>query len=267
MVLTLTATAKYAAKTTVQELGCRAVQEVRPEPRVHRPQRHLRQPQHRRPREPRDHEAAQTAEGRLSFRRLLRLRAALKTLPQAQRCGVYGGEGLVDHEAQFLPHAGARVPVHQRDERLAWLLPTEPRHPHTARVAGHSRSLRSGQPPAVRLLRRVRQVQPVDGQGGMHAGSSWGEPAASTAQTLFACAPPKTRATLHPSSRVGPTPTPTCPAGQGGRECRCGLRQDLAATKRQHHAAASAFPDRKAFLYLSAADLSRSACHRPLSGL
>lgn len=266
MVLTLTATAKYGAKTAVQELGCRAVQAVRPEPRVHRPQRHPREPQRRRPREPRDHEAAQTAECRLSFRRLLRLRAAPKTLPQAQRRGLHGGEGLVDHEAQFLPHAGARVQVHQRDERLAWLLPTEPRHPRRAWVEGHSCSSCSGQPPAVRLLRRVRQMQPVDGQGGMHAGSSWREPAAGTEQTLFACALFEGHVKMSSSSRVGPTPTPTCPAGQGGCECRCGLRQDLAATKRQHHAAASAFPDRKAFLYLSAADLSRSACHRPLAG-
>ena len=43
-------------------------------------------------------------------------------------------------------------------------------------------------------------------------------------ENFFACALTKTRVTLQPSSRVGPTPTPTCPAGQGGRECRCGLR-------------------------------------------
>ncbi len=113
------------------------------------------------------------------------------------------------------------------------------------------------------LLKCSRQTAKVAGRGVAHGESQdegWGH-------KFSACAPPKTRVTLRSSSRVGPTPTPTCPAGQGGRECRCGLRQDLAATKRQHHAAASAFPDRKAFLCLSAADSFRSACHRPSAGL
>jgi S-adenosylmethionine synthetase len=50
--------------------------------KVQRPQRHPRKPQHRRHHEPRDHEAAQPAEGRLSLRLPLRLRVALKTLPR-----------------------------------------------------------------------------------------------------------------------------------------------------------------------------------------
>ena len=68
-------------------------------------------------------------------------------------------------------------------------------------------------------------------------GSSWEEPgnflfdALRFGEDLLALSAPAVP-TFAPSSRDGSTPTPTCPAGQGGQRKRMWLQQALEATKR-----------------------------------
>ena len=68
-------------------------------------------------------------------------------------------------------------------------------------------------------------------------GSSWEEPedfhfqAPRFHEDLLALSA-RAVPTFAPSSRDGSTPTPTCPAGQGGQRKRMWLQQALEATKR-----------------------------------